>query len=52
MISQPDFRGLDCGPEEIGGTQAKMAVEDSFTAYSELPPPCNLDSDQEEVEAS
>lgn len=37
---------------EIGGTLTKMAGEGSFTAYGELPPPCNLDSDQEEVEAS
>lgn len=52
VISQQDFRGVDCGPVEVGGTQAKMAGEGSCTAYGELPPPCNLDSDQEEVEAS
>lgn len=52
VISQKDFRGVNCGPEEVGGTRAKIAGEGSFSAYGELPPPYNLDSDREEVEAS
>lgn len=52
VISQQDFRGVDCGPVKVGGTQAKMTGEGSFPAYRELPPPFNLESDQEEVEAS
>ena len=52
VISQQDFRGVDCGPVEVGGTQARMAGEGSPPAYGPLAPPYNLESDQEEVAAS
>lgn len=39
VISQQDFGGVDCGPVEVGGTQAKLAGEGFCTAYGELPPP-------------